>query len=276
MKLGCVVSTPDVTRQGPLALLTGTFEQKLEKARHLGYDGVELMVCDPSRLDADQIKELLQRFSLEVPQLVTGELFGMLGLAFVHPDPAVCEAAVQRTQQIIRFAGALGPGTLVNIGRLRGRMDWLKITDPIEKRARFITVFQAVADYAAEFGVRISLEPCNRYEVDFVHNATDALQVIQEVDRQNFGLMLDVFHMNIEDASIEAALRQARPVLWHVHVADSNRWAPGQGHLDFRSIVQTLAEVDYDDYLSGEMLPLPDPDTAARQTIEHMRQWVKP
>lgn len=274
MKLGCMVSTPDITRQGTLALLKGTFEQKLEKAKRLGYDGVELMVCDPASLDVNQVKELLQEFGLEVPQVVTGELYGMLGLALVHPDSVVCEAAMQRTHQVIQFAGALGSGTLVNIGRLRGRMDWLTITDPLEKRTQFIKTFQAVSDYAAKFGVRISLEPCNRYEVDFVHNTSDALQVIQEVGRQNFGLMLDVFHMNIEDASLEGALRQARPVLWHVHVADSNRWAPGQGHLDFRSIVDTLVEMDYDDYLSGEMLPLPDPDTAARQTIEYMRQWV--
>jgi len=138
----------------------------------------------------------------------------------------------------------------------------------------FIEAFREAADYAADYRVRVTLEPCNRYELDFVHNAQDALQVISEVGRKNFGVMLDLFHMNIEDTSIEASLRQACPVLWHIHIADSNRRAPGQGHLDFGSVLRTLIEIGYQGYLSGEMLPLPDPDTAAQQTVEFMRQWI--
>ena len=273
MKLACVISTPDV-REGPLALLSGTFEEKLAKAEDLGYDGVELMVCDTSKLDLDSIKGALVRHGLEVPQIVTGELFGTVGLALVHPDPAICETAMQRTKGIIEFAGALGRETIVNIGRLRGRADWLSANERPKARARFIQVFQALSDYAVPHSVRITLEPCNRYEVDFVRSSREAIALAGDVDRPNFGLMLDVFHMNIEDPSIEEALREAGSLLWHVHIADSNRLPPGQGHLDFASIVATLREIGYAGYLSAEMQPLPDPDTAATLTIQHMRQWV--
>jgi sugar phosphate isomerase/epimerase len=272
MRLGCIVSTPDVAR-GPLALLTGSFEEKLAKARALGYQGVELMVRNASELDAADVRNAVERHGLEVPQLVTGELFGSDKLALVHPDPAVCEAAMQRVQGIVRVAGTLGRGTMVNVGRLRGRMDWLQV-DKVEARGRFIRAFQVLCDYAARYDVRITLEPVNRYEVDFIHSAQDGLQMVKDVGRANLGLILDTFHMNIEDRSIEASLREAAPVLWHVHVADSNRLPPGQGHLDFASVVATLRSIGYEGFLSGEMLPLPDPDTAARLTIEHMRQWV--
>jgi len=116
MKLACVISTPDV-KEGPLALLTGTFEEKLAKAKDLGYDGVELMICDPSKLDSDDIRSALARHGLEVPQIVTGELFGTEGLALVHPDPAICETAMQRAKGVIEFAGALGGSRLVGWGR---------------------------------------------------------------------------------------------------------------------------------------------------------------
>jgi sugar phosphate isomerase/epimerase len=157
---------------------------------------------------------------------------------------------------------------------MRGRIDWFPVKEAEAARAQIIDALGALTDYAAPYGVRITLEPANRYEVDFVRSTQEALEVVAEVARPGFGLMLDVFHMNIEDASIEDSLRQARPVLWHIHIADSNRLPPGQGHLDFASIIATLREIGYEGYLSGEMSPRPDPDTAARVTIEYMRQWL--
>lgn len=272
VKLGCLISTPDVA-EGPLALLTGTFGAKLKKARMLGFDGVELMVRDVSRLSAAEIGHALREQGLGAPQIVTGELFGTDGLALVHPDPAVCGVALHRVQEIIQLAGALGPGTMVNIGRVRGRLDWLE-AGVVAARRNAIQVFRTLADFAESCNVRIALEPCNRYEVDFVHTTRDALEVVAEVERPNFGLMLDLFHMNIEDPSIEGAFDEARETLWHVHVADSNRLAPGQGHLDFPKIISALHEAGYDGYLSAELLPLPDPDTAARLTAEYLSRCV--
>jgi sugar phosphate isomerase/epimerase len=213
-------------------------------------------------------------YGLEVPQLVTGEVFGTDGLALVHPDPTICEEAAQRARGIVEFAGALGSGTIVNIGRLRGRGDWLPAEERPKARDRFLQAFRALADYARDYSVRITLEPCNRYEVDFVRSTSEAIDFAEEVNRPNFGLMLDVFHMNIEDPSIEDSLSEAGSLLWHVHIADSNRLPPGQGHLDFSSIVSTLTKMAYSGYLSAELRPLPDPDTAAALTIAHMRQWV--
>jgi sugar phosphate isomerase/epimerase len=80
--------------------------------------------------------------------------------------------------------------------------------------------------------------------------------------------------MNIEDASIADSLRQAAPCLWHMHVADSNRLSPGKGHFDFSGMIETLKQVGYDGYLSAELLPKPDPDTAARETGDYLRQFL--
>jgi sugar phosphate isomerase/epimerase len=88
-------------------------------------------------------------------------------------------------------------------------------------------------------------------------------------------LMPDVFHMNIEDASIEGNLRKYIAHIAYVHFADSNRLAPGWGHLDFGSIVDALNDVGYTGWTSVEILPKPDPDSAARQAIQHLRKFIR-
>jgi sugar phosphate isomerase/epimerase len=128
-----------------------------------------------------------------------------------------------------------------------------------------------VVEYAASRAVRIAIEPLNRYETDFIFNAADGMRVVDDLGYDNVGLMLDTFHMNIEDASIANGFRQASDHVWHVHIADSNRLHPGAGHIDFGEVFGALEAIDYDGYVSGEMVPLPDPDTAAERTAAFFR-----
>lgn len=266
MKAGVVVCGPDVAC-GPLALLSGTFAQKARKAADMGYDGIELMVRDPVGLDWPAIKSTVASAGLEVCQVVTGELFGADGLCLVTADDALRQRAEERTRDVIDLAAYLG--AMVNVGRLRGRLELLgQMSDPwsfaVDQLCR-------IADYAAARQVSITIEPINRYETDYVLSAADGLRLIQMMGRPNVGLMLDLFHMNIEDESIEQGLRCAGDRLWHVHIADSNRCYPGSGHLNFDPIFATLKEMGYQGYVSAELRPLPDPDTAALKTIDFLK-----
>ena len=92
--------------------------------------------------------------------------------------------------------------------------------------------------------------------------------MLKKVDRSNVGLMPDVFHMNIEDAQIGESLIRHGELVFYIHLADSNRLAPGQGHLDFDDVFTGLQAANFDGWASIEILPLPDPDTAARQAAE--------
>lgn len=271
MKMGLVMCGPDVA-YGPLALLSGTFEEKAAKAAELGYDGIELMVRDPAGLDWANVRATLDAAGLEVSQIVTGELFGADGLCLVTADEDVHRRAAARTRAVIELAGYLG--AMVNIGRLRGQLQFLG--DVPDAWAIAVERLLGVARYAAERRVKITLEPLNRYETDFIFSAADGMRLIEDLGCDNVGLMLDLFHMNIEDASIEGGLREAGERLWHVHIADSNRRYPGSGHLDFDSIFSTLEDIKYEGYISAEFLPLPDPDTAARETINFLQRHIKP
>ncbi len=85
--------------------------------------------------------------------------------------------------------------------------------------------------------------------------------------RRTLGLLLDTYHMNIEEPSIETSIRAAGPRIYHFHVADSNRWPPGGGHLDFAAILRALAATGYGGFVSGEFLPAPDAATAAQRGL---------
>ena len=269
MKAGLVLCGPDVDH-GPLALLSGTFEEKAAKAANLGCDGIELMVRDPAGLDWPAVKSTLEQAGLEVPQIVTGELFGADGLCLVTADENLHRRAEERTRSVIDLAAYLG--AMVNIGRLRGQLKYLgDVSDPWPIAVERL---RGVIDYAAQQDVKITMEPINRYETDFVFSAADGMRLVNDLDCDNFGLMLDLFHMNIEDVCIEEGLRLASDRLWHVHIADSNRLYPGSGHLDFDSIFATLEVLEYQGYVSAELLPLPDPDTAAQKTVEFLEGYL--
>jgi len=91
------------------------------------------------------------------------------------------------------------------------------------------------------------------------------------VGADNFGLLLDTFHMNIEEPVIEESIRACDDRIFHFHVADSNRWYPGAGHLDFESILEALFATGYRGFVSGEFMPLPDADTSAKRSIAYLR-----
>lgn len=269
MKKGLVLAGPDVP-VGPLALLTGSFEERLKKASDMGYDGIELMVREPARVDRGRIVTLIENAGLEVSQIVTGELFGADGLCLVTSDQDLYKRAFERTCQVIDMASSMN--TMVNIGRLRGQLKFLGEIDypwsvALERLARVIR-------YAKERNVRITIEPVNRYESDFINNASDGMKLVRDIDLPNLGLMLDLFHMNIEDPVIEEGLTLAGDRLWHVHIADTNRLYPGAGHMDFESIFKTLRKMNYEAYISAELFPLPDGDTAAAKTIEFLKNHL--
>lgn len=274
MKLALATPTPEVTAPVPVALLSGTFAERMQKASRLGYDGVELLVVRPDDLSADEIRTQVSDAGLEVAAIGTGAIYLVDKVTLLASDPDISRRAADRLEALVNFAAAVG-APIVTIGSFRGRLAWAGGPQAREKLAR---VLHVGADTAMEQGVRLVLEPVNRYEGDIVHTAEEGLAFIREIGHSHLGLLLDTYHVNIEEASLTEPFRMAMTAgrLWHVHIGDSNRLPPGQGHVDFSGIVATLGESGYQGYLSAELLPRPDPDSAAEATVRHMRQFVPP
>ena len=266
MKIGLAVSTADALPSA-FVVMRDDLVRCIDRCADLGFDGVELALRHPSQVDVRRIKERLGATGLQVPCISSGQVFAADHLYFTHPEPAVRDRAVERIVDMIRLAAEFG--AMVNTGRVRG------VVHPGESagtaRRRYLDCIQRCADAAEPLGVELIVEPVNRYEVNFVNNCTEGLEIVRESGRRCVRLMPDMFHMNIEDASFREALTAAREFIGYVHVADSNRLAPGWGHMPFDEIFGILQDIGYDGWVTAEILPLPDPDSAARQAARFLR-----
>ncbi len=269
MKLA-IALTPSRTVFAPL-LYAGNLMHGMRRAAELGYDGVELNLRDPQSEDLESVLEAAHANGLQIVSLGTGQAYLQDGISVAAADPDVRARCIERLQSHVDFAGRVG--ALVVIGGIRGRFDSDGTMRGLEYEGA-IQVVRQVVDYAASKQVTVTLEPINRYESNFINSVDDALSFLQDAQRPGIKLVLDTFHMNIEEASITAAFERAGDWLGHVHLVDSNRRAPGMGHIDFRSILETLRGMGYQGYLSGEFLPLPDDDTAAERNIAYLRQTM--
>jgi sugar phosphate isomerase/epimerase len=265
MKLAIVLSTH--VAQFQAVAFKGDFEENVVHIAAYGYDGVELAIRDPKLVDAGQLESVIAKRGLDVPAIGTGQAWGEEGLSFTSDDEAVRRAAIARVKSHVPLAQRFG--AVIILGLIRGITPSGQSHE--QSMAYLVDALQECSAVAAREGVRFALEPLNRYETDLVHTVAEGLDLIQRVGADNFGLLLDTFHMNIEEPSIHDSMRACGERIFHFHVADSNRWHPGAGHLDFRDILATLSETGYQGYVSGEFMPLPDADTAAQQAIKHLR-----
>jgi len=265
MKLSVVLSTHAAAFQA--VAFKGDFEANVAKIASWGYDGVELAVRDPAMVNASELERVVAEHNLVVPAIGTGQAWGEEGLSFTSADPAVRTAAIERISSHIPLAAHLG--AVVILGLIRGMTP---AGQTHERSMGFLVeAIQHCAEAAEGTGVRFALEPMNRYETDLIHTASEGLELVERVGKDNFGLLLDTFHMNIEEADIGESIRICGERIFHFHVADSNRWYPGAGHLDFGAILDVLETTGYRGFISGEFMPLPDADRAAQNAAIFLR-----
>lgn len=245
-------------------------ESSIRKAAQMGYDGIELALLDKNQVDIKIVSRLIKEYGLEIPVVSTGQVFAGSNLWFTAPDPAVRKQTIEVFKGITEVAAEFG--AMVNMGRVRGFIGQGETVETAEQR--FGESVREVADYASKLGVTLILEPVNRYEINFINNLDEGAVLIDKLAIPGLKLMPDVFHMNIEDASIEGNLQKYMNYIAYIHFADSNRLAPGWGHLDFGSIVKSLNDVAYGGWVSVEILPKPDPDSAAKQAIDYLRRFI--
>jgi sugar phosphate isomerase/epimerase len=220
MKLSVVLSIQSALFQA--ATFKGDLETNLRTIATLGYDGVELAIRDPKLVSFDVLERIILKHKLSVPAIGTGQAWGEEGLSFTDPDPLVRHSAIERI--ISHVPGAVRFGAVIIIGLIRGvirpgvnpdqAMDWL------------VEALRECSTSAKQHGIRLVLEPINRYETTLINTTSQGVELIERVGADNFGLLLDTFHMNIEEPGIEASIRECGKHIFHFHVVPRCR-APG-------------------------------------------------
>jgi sugar phosphate isomerase/epimerase len=265
MKLGVAIATADALPSA-FVVFRDDLCRSIGRCAEIGFHGVELALLDASQADIPRIDERLRATGLEIPCISSGQVFAADRLYFTHPDSAVRQAAVERIIGMIRLAAHFG--AKVNTGRVRGFIHEAETAETAT--ARYLDCLCRCADVAEPLGVELIIEPVNRYEVNFINNCAEGIEIIERCGRKCLKLMPDLFHMNIEDASFREAFEAGREYISYVHVADSNRLAPGWGHMPFDEIFQILSDIGYDGYITAEILPKPDPYSAAAQAARFL------
>jgi len=241
-------------------LFAGRLEDGLAAAHMHGFDAVEIGLRDPGVVDTAWLSRKLEQYQLGFSAIATGQSFYHDGLSLFASSPEISLAAMDRIKQFIIIAEKFG--AFVVLGGIRGKLVGEK-SDRDRQWALGIQAIRQCALFAQDHGVTLLLEPINRYETNVVNTAEDGLRMLAELDVPNIKLLMDTFHMNIEEPSVPVTIEKLESHLGYIHFADSNRHAPGQGHIPFTEILSALQKIDYAGYISAEILPLPEDSTAA-------------
>jgi sugar phosphate isomerase/epimerase len=221
----------------------------IERLKRFGYDGVEL-VGEPAENDANHIAEQLKRHDVVASSIIS--IFTP-ERDLVSSDAAVRRNAIDYVKGNVDYAKTLGAEVVTFTPTA-----CMKITPEADLQQEWdwaVAAAREVSSFAGDKGVRIVVEPWNRYETYLINQVGKAAEFVDEVGAPNLGVMADTFHMSIEEKDIAEAIRGVGSRLGHVHLADSNRAAPGTGHTDFEPIVQAILDVDYQGWISYELLP---------------------
>lgn len=268
MKLSIVIA--DTNALPSAFVVYRGFEECIPKAAQLGFQGVELALKRADEINAPRLQRLLDNNGIEISSISTGQVYADGGLMLTEDDPSKRKEITSIFKDLIDLAEYFGKQ--INIGRVRGKIENRTVEDVEDL---FVEVTRELCAYAQNKNVTLLLEPVNRYETDFINSVEEGVALIKKVGMPNLMIMADVFHMNIEDKTIINELVKNIRFINYIHLADSNRLAPGQGHIDFQGIFSKLLETGFDGWVSAEILPKPTPDIAAKQAASFLLPHIK-
>lgn len=215
------------------------FRANLEALRRLGFDGVELNIASPERVDPANLKSYLAEFDLVMSMFASGLSAKTHGLSLASADEARRKESIARTAQFLEFAHQLGVGVIA--GYLKGAPHE---NDP-GARARLAASMVELAPTAGRLETPLLLEAVNRYESPVGHSLADTWDIARRAGSPWVQILPDTFHMNIEEVDMEQAIRQHLACFSSFHLSDNTRHFPGLGALDFAAIIRTLDALGY-------------------------------
>ncbi|MFI5341365.1 MAG: sugar phosphate isomerase/epimerase family protein [Candidatus Methylomirabilales bacterium] len=227
-----------------VAPFTGDTLDLVGRVRDLGFDAIDINVGElPPPFPAADLR----------CRLIEAHLQGSLG-AFLNAqrditseDAGARRAGVEFLRGVARLCGEVGAKTF--IGPMHSEIRRQRPDPPSvreERWKRCVEGLAAVAREAEQVGINVAVEILNRYESDFLTTTADGLRLCHAVGNPRLGLLLDTFHMNIEEQRIGDAFRSAAGYVHHVHTCENDRGAPGSGHLDWVEVRDALRDIGYD------------------------------
>jgi D-psicose/D-tagatose/L-ribulose 3-epimerase len=232
----------------------------LEKLKNQGFSTVEVY-GEPDFIDVKNLMDQFDSYSIKVSGIT-----GMWGLSsadnksrnLVTADNRLRLAAQNYVKKCVTLCHSLG-GKTFNICLFS---DEPLISDanhkflPVEMKRKLVASvvksLRELVEYASDYGIDLVIEPLNRYSTPICTTSEDAKYITNQLNHENMGIMLDTFHMNIEEDSIYETIVSTGSLLRHIHVSDNNRKMPGFAHIDFDEIVRALKKIKYSKFITFE------------------------
>ena len=257
-------------------------EDTLATLAKQGFNAIE-MFGEPNEIDTKKLLDSLNSYGLSICG-VTG-MWGSISSngwkrKLLSSDPKLVQGSEKYVIDCLKICNILG-GHEMNVCLFADDMQGVDRTHRIissnEKElfeAKAVPIMKRLCRKATDYGIQLLLEPLNRYSTPYCATAKDAIAITQQVD--SLGILLDTFHMNIEEDLFEDAIQSSRKFLRHMHFADNNRKMPGFAHIDFSTIVRSLNEIGYDGYISFEPnIPDKNYEQAVRYGLDFIKRIVK-
>jgi sugar phosphate isomerase/epimerase len=238
-------------------------------AAELGFDAVELFFHEARSVNVAEVQAVLTTHKLSVAALGTGAGWIKHKLRLTDPNARVRRRAIEYIARFIELAAQFNAPVIV--GSMQG--SWGDGVSRQQVLSWLADALKELGEFAGRHKMPLLYEFLNRYETNLFNNTEDGLAFLRMFHTQNVKLLCDLFHMNIEERDLAGALRTASEKIGHVHFADSNRRAMGWGHTDMAPIAAALRDIGYSGYVSAEVIPNPDGEAAARQTMASFRKY---
>jgi len=250
-------------------LFRGDYSDAFTFARDLGVGGIEIHLRD-AKTDVDRAKllECSQKTGIAIAGIATGLAKRIDGLSLISDDQEVRKAAVERIKGHLELASDYGCAVI--IGSMRDNIPGADKKPLCMSRLR--DAMLACADFIEDKNCFIVFEAINRYENNYFNTAAETMDFVDTLGSDKVKVLLDTFHMNIEESSMEDAITLLGDKLGHIHFADNTRRYPGSGALNFQRIMNALNSIHYQNWVSMEYLPIPDELSSAQKGFSYLRE----
>ncbi|MBQ4062065.1 MAG: sugar phosphate isomerase/epimerase [Christensenellaceae bacterium] len=269
-KFSLSIATEPLSPAAPV-IFKGNLYDIIDKSKAIGYDGIELQLRDPEKIDGDALKEYCKKTNMEISAIATGLEYTLSGLSMIDDDEQKRLKMREKLFLDVELAEKLECPVI--IGCVRGNIPAFK--DKQVYLERFREEMLLLSDKAAKHSVTVVLEAINFYVNNYLNSVKQTCDFIDSLNRDNIKLHIDTHHMAIEEYNMLDAVRYAGDRIGYVHFTENNRMYPGAGSVDFWSIMQQLKEIDYKGYIALEIAPLPDEDTCAIKGLEYLKKLTE-
>ncbi len=260
--------TPNKTKFAPL-LYPGEIEKAIPALKDLGYSAVEVSLRTSNDIPRSQLFGLLDKYGLDLVSVATGQSYLEDGYSLFSSSEESRTGAARRLCEHVDLAAERG--ACVIVGGIRG---WVSDKGDATQLAAGCGALDECIDHAEKRRTVLLLEPLNRYETNVFNTIAEAAVFVRQRASNYLKILPDTFHMNIEEKDMVGALAEYGELVGGLHCADSNRLAPGMGHMDFESVLGLAATLPGLRYLGIEALPVPDSAACATCAINTIRDCM--